>query len=139
MKYIVLSILFASLTLSARAQERAHEYDSGVRVPLEESAHEARPSEVIVVIGRRPREIPPAYERHVGEDPRSVEYDNAFSNEVVIYRYQFWGSREGMALNLRNTTREDPHDVTRGIPIDVGRSGELVICRFPPWRCFRVE
>lgn len=138
-KHLVLSMLFLGFALSARAQEATHEYDSGVRIPVERTQN-VRNEEIIIVIGRRMGgDIPPAYERYLDEDPRSVEYDYSSGDRVVVYRYRFWGSSDGMALNLRNTTREDQHDRIRGIPVDVGRSGELVLCRFPPLRCLRVE
>lgn len=139
MKHFVLSALFFGWALSASAQEATHEYDSGVRIPVERTQN-VRNEEIIIVIGRRMGgDIAPAYERYLGEDPRSVEYDNTFGDRVVVYRYRFWGSSDGMALNLRNTTREDPSERIRGMPVDVGRSGELVLCRFPPLECFRVD
>lgn len=132
MKLFVMTTLLSLMAATAAAQDTPT-VDSWVRFRSMDS------SETIVVIGRRsspPLELP--YEQQV-QNPYSVTHDDSFGDSVYTARYRLWGSNEGMALNLRSTWRDDETDRFRGIPENLGRDAELVICRFPPLRCFNVK
>lgn len=132
MKLFVMAALFSLLATGAIAQD-IESVDSGVRF------RGIDPPDTIIVVGVRYQDaLGLPYEQHV-QNPYTVTYDNSFGDSVYTSRYRLWGSDEGMALNLRSTWRDDETDRFRGIPENLGRDAELVICRFPPLVCFNAQ
>lgn len=141
MKFLALSALLMLSAANAFAQEPANSYDSGVRIPVDETeSPHANVSDVIVVYGhRRTDSFPMPYEAYREEPYVTLTLSNDFGSARYEYRREVFDLGNESSIEFYSTWAADPSERQVGAPTRNGRSGRYV-CRRPTiwdlWGCF---